>query len=97
MAAGSERLQLGTSCFEKHGTALFSTAPIRKTCNGEIFHVHASDGSMHMTLHPADLKTVLEAGWAERHPLARGGWFENFVPKGRSQTQTEVAQIRTVC
>ena len=33
-----------------------------------------------MTLHPADAQTVLEAGWAERHPLARGGWFERFVP-----------------
>jgi hypothetical protein len=25
---------------------------------------------------------VLEAGWGERHPLARGGWFEKFVPEG---------------
>jgi hypothetical protein len=37
---------------------------------------------MHMTLHPADAKVVLEAGWGEKHPLARGGWFEMFVPKG---------------
>jgi hypothetical protein len=35
-----------------------------------------------MTLHPADAKVVLEAGWGEKHPLARGGWFEMFVPKG---------------
>lgn len=35
-----------------------------------------------MTLHPADAKTVLEAGWGERHPIARGGWFERFVPGG---------------
>jgi hypothetical protein len=34
-----------------------------------------------MTLHPADAKIVLEAGWGERHPLARGGWFERFVPR----------------
>jgi hypothetical protein len=37
---------------------------------------------MHMTLHPADARVVLEAGWGERHPLARGGWFEKFVPEG---------------
>jgi hypothetical protein len=36
---------------------------------------------MHITLHPADAKMVLEAGWGEKHPLARGGWFEMFVPK----------------
>lgn len=44
-------------------------------------HAHPSDGSLHMTLHPADAKTVLEAGWGERHPLARGGWCRRFVPK----------------
>lgn len=37
---------------------------------------------MHLTLPPADLKAVLEAGWGERHPLSRGGWFERFVPAG---------------
>jgi len=34
-----------------------------------------------MTLHPEDIKTVLEARWGERHPLARGGWCSRFVPK----------------
>ena len=36
---------------------------------------------MHMTLHPADAKLVLENGWGERHPLARGGWCRRFVPR----------------
>lgn len=36
---------------------------------------------MHMTLHPADAKIVLERGWGERHPLARGGWCRRFVPR----------------
>lgn len=36
---------------------------------------------MHLTLHPADAKLVLEHGWGERHPLARGGWCRRFVPK----------------
>lgn len=35
---------------------------------------------MHALLAPADSKVVLEAGWGERHPLSRGGWFERFVP-----------------
>ena len=37
---------------------------------------------MHLVLPPADLRVVLERGWGERHPLARGGWFERFVPEG---------------
>jgi hypothetical protein len=82
VAADPERLVLGTSCFEKHGTGVFSRSPARRTCRGEICHAHPSDGSMHMTLHPADARVVLEAGWGERHPLARGGWFEKFVPEG---------------
>lgn len=72
----------GTSCFEKHGTGLFSNFPLRRTCGGEICHAHPSDGSMHLTLHPADARTMLEAGWGERHPLAKGGWLERFVPGG---------------
>jgi len=37
---------------------------------------------MHVTLHPADAKLVIEKGWAQRHPLARGGWLSRFVPEG---------------
>lgn len=82
MASTNDKLVLGTSCFEKHGTGLFSISPAKRTCRGEICHAHPSDGSMHMTLHPADARLVLEAGWGERHPIARGGWFERFVPAG---------------
>jgi len=51
-------------------------------CPHEACHAHPSDGSLHMTLHPADAKLVLESGWGERHPLAKGGWLERFVPGG---------------
>ncbi|KAI9827452.1 MAG: hypothetical protein M1832_004801 [Thelocarpon impressellum] len=78
----STSLRLGTSCFEKHGTALFSRRPLNRTCNGEICHAHPSDGSLHMTLHPQDARVVLERGWGERHPLAKGGWLSRFVPAG---------------
>ena len=85
MASSSDDFELGTSCFEKHGTGLFSTSPAYRTnhrCKSEICHAHPSDGSMHMTLHPADAKIVLESCWGERHPLSRGGRFERFVPAG---------------
>lgn len=82
IGTSNDNLVLGTSCFEKHGTGLFSVSPARRTCKGEICHAHPSDGSLHMTLHPADAKLVLDAGLGERHPLARGGWLERFVPGG---------------
>jgi hypothetical protein len=75
------RLVERTSCFEKHSSGLFTSIPITRTCGGEICHAHPSDGSMHLTLHPSDAKLMLENGWGERHPLARGGWCRRFVPK----------------
>ena len=83
LGSSTDDLFIATSCFEKHSTGLFTLAPVHRTCAGEICHTHPSDGgSMHLTLPPADLKAVLEAGWGERHPLSRGGWFERFVPAG---------------
>jgi len=60
----------------------------------EIAHIHTTDSSMHLTLHPSDAALVISNGWGERHPLAgRGPW----VPKGftmvyapRSQTEVEI-------
>ncbi|KAL2845703.1 hypothetical protein BJY01DRAFT_177872 [Aspergillus pseudoustus] len=56
----------------------------RITCNGEVCHSHPSDGSLHLTLHPADVKVVIERGWGQRHPLARDDWWwvTRFVPAG---------------
>ncbi|KAJ7127102.1 hypothetical protein C8R44DRAFT_113919 [Mycena epipterygia] len=36
----------------------------------EIAHVHSTDHSLHVILSPADCKTAIELGWAERHPLS---------------------------
>jgi hypothetical protein len=58
-----EKLCIKISAFEKHCNALFAQRKRDSTSNGEICHVHPSDGSMHMTLHPEDIKIVLEAGW----------------------------------
>ncbi|KOS16632.1 hypothetical protein ESCO_004761 [Escovopsis weberi] len=63
---GTER-----SCLEKHGLALFARFPLQTNCQGEICHVHDSDHSMHLCLHPNDSKEILQKGWGQRHPLAR--------------------------
>ncbi|KAA8908141.1 hypothetical protein FN846DRAFT_946113 [Sphaerosporella brunnea] len=75
------RFRMDVSAFEKHCPGLFSLKTANPACNGEICHAHPIDGSMHMTLHPEDIKMVLEAGWGERHPLAKGGWCRRFVPQ----------------
>ncbi|KAI8718812.1 hypothetical protein NCS52_00661200 [Fusarium sp. LHS14.1] len=68
---GTER-----SCLEKHGLALFARHPLQTNCQGEIVHVHDSDHSMHMCLHPDDIKEVLDKGWGQRHPLA---WRSRYL------------------
>ncbi|KAI9734135.1 MAG: hypothetical protein M1818_006661 [Claussenomyces sp. TS43310] len=72
-------LRTGVSCFEKNGIALFGMKCVNRTCNGEICHIHASDKSLHLSLHPTDAKVVLERGWGQRHPLARSGWLRKYV------------------
>jgi Family of unknown function (DUF5519) len=76
---------VGISAFEKHNEALFSKfrTSIAPDHYPEIAHSHSSDGSMHLTLHPEDMKIVLDKGWGERHPLARGTtwWWHWPVPR----------------
>ena len=91
MARGSDTIFVGTSCLEKHGVGLFSKTPAypaKHRCKGEISHLHGTEGSMHMVLHPADAQAVFDAGWGQKHPLARGGYFERFVPVGFTMTYT---------
>ncbi|KAF1817265.1 hypothetical protein P152DRAFT_376985, partial [Eremomyces bilateralis CBS 781.70] len=79
----------GVSCIEKHGPALFSCSETREGGSGaattdrdtELLHAHPWDGSMHIVLHPGDVRVVLMQGWGERHPLGRGGWLRQFVPE----------------
>jgi hypothetical protein len=61
-----------------------STLGARATprCPAEVCHAHPSDGSLHLTLHPADAAAVMRARWGERHPLGSGGWLSWFVPAG---------------
>jgi len=77
-----DELGVGTSCFEKHGLGLFARYPVNNTCQGEICHVHNSDHSLHMNLHPEDAREVIEKGWGQRHPLtSRSFLFKMPVPR----------------
>jgi hypothetical protein len=76
-----KKFTTATSCLEKHGFALFARHPLNVCGNGEVVHIHTSDRSMHMNLHPDDIKEVLEKGWGQRHPMAwRSGWIYTPVP-----------------
>lgn len=71
-AAQAARFGIATSCIEKHGFALFARHPVNVCGNGEVCHLHNSDRSMHMNLHPDDIAEVLAKGWGQRHPMAWG-------------------------
>ncbi|KAF1966205.1 hypothetical protein BU23DRAFT_584526 [Bimuria novae-zelandiae CBS 107.79] len=59
--------QLGQEAEEK---GLVEHAVAQQT-RGEISHVHAGlDGSVHVVLHPADCKKVIERGWGQRFPFS---------------------------
>ncbi len=73
--AHPDRLSTATSCIEKHGFGIFARHPVNVWGQGEICHIHDSEKSMHMSLHPDDIKEVLAKGWGQRHPLA----FKSFV------------------
>ncbi|KAJ6172169.1 hypothetical protein N7470_001236 [Penicillium chermesinum] len=61
---------------EAHADGLFladniPASGIAKQMKGEIAHLHTGkEHSAHMTLHPADCKKVIEAGWGQRHGFA---------------------------
>ncbi|PLB47948.1 hypothetical protein P170DRAFT_476601 [Aspergillus steynii IBT 23096] len=69
-------VKLAPSVLELHADAIFvadglaSTFPAQKT-RREIAHIHRlKDGSVHVTLAPADCKKVFDAGWGQRHSLS---------------------------
>lgn len=66
------RFGTNTSSVEKHGFALFARHPVNVCGNGEVCHLHHSDRSLHLNLHPDDIAEVLAKGWGQRHPLAWG-------------------------
>ena len=79
--ANPKHVRIATSFLEGHLQALRKVVPDGTPLGrdakggdwefgGEIAHPHRLDGSMHIVLHPEDVRTVIEAGWGERHPLA---------------------------
>jgi phospholipase/carboxylesterase len=61
----------------------------------EFAHLHPrEDGSLHMVLDPATHRLAMEAGWAERHPLAG-----KFAPAGTVMIYgpRDAAELETVC
>ena len=98
LAVCDDRLLTGVSCLEKHGLALFRGSCTR---DSEICHLHNTEGSIHIGLHPNDARTVLQRGWGERHPLARGGWCERFVSASfvlvyAPQNETEIDLVMSI-
>jgi hypothetical protein len=75
VARGSERLEYKHSYLEKRHPAVFLRHPEQghahaEKSHGEVAHIHPSDSSMHMLFSPSDAKSVILAGWGERHALA---------------------------
>lgn len=80
----SDHFQINTSALEKHGQALFAKSYDRDDLSrGEIAHVHKVDHSLHLFLHPDDIKEALEKGWGVRHPMAWhwGPWKTAVGPR----------------
>lgn len=64
---------LGRSTFEPAGpTTLFARhrAFDKTRYYGQILGADKVHGFVHCTLHPSDVRLVLEKGWAQRHPLS---------------------------
>lgn len=69
-------VEVKQSLYERQHKAMFVSSlreqhAVAQQTRGEISHVHAGlDGSVHVSLHPADCKTVMERGWGQRHALS---------------------------
>ncbi|MBK5299520.1 MAG: hypothetical protein JJE40_20420 [Vicinamibacteria bacterium] len=74
VTSGNHLLVYRKSVFERRNDAVCLREPITgnqtTAAQGEIAHIHPSDGSMHMTLSPTDAPRVIHAGWGELHGLA---------------------------
>lgn len=75
VARDPARLRWALSHFERNNRAVTLAENIcchadAATTNGEIAHIHPSDGSMHMVLSASDAAFVVGHSWGERHSLA---------------------------
>ena len=80
-----DRLDVKTSFLERHTIALFANPndpnvdPHNAVFGNEIAHPHKIDGSMHLIMHPDDVRVVLQNQRGERHPLARANPPQNLL------------------
>ncbi|KAI1616366.1 hypothetical protein EDD36DRAFT_461249 [Exophiala viscosa] len=66
---------LGRSTFESEPTSPITLYARHRVFDktqyyGEILKANKADGLIECTLHPSDVRTVIETGWAQRHPLS---------------------------
>lgn len=86
------RLEVKKSHYELHNDALYVKDPssdrrdlpqTARVAKGEVMHIHPNR-SLHVYLHPADARVVIEKGWGERHRLSRTwpwwmDWRQDFL------------------
>jgi hypothetical protein len=68
-------LEPHTTALKAKQSAKTDKTPAIEEFGWEIGHPHESDGSMYVLLHPEDIKTIIEAKWGERHPIANTTWY----------------------
>ncbi|RGE20042.1 luciferase family protein [Leucobacter sp. wl10] len=89
--AAHDAVRYAQSHFERHTPAItakrvsFDHVDALKA-HGEIGHIHPSDCSMHLVLHPQDAAEALETGWGESHflsdgPLLPAAYFMVYPPQ----------------
>lgn len=102
VARHDRRVHFKLSHFEKHTPAVTLCHPecghvYALSTQGEIGHIHPSDGSMHMILSPSDTRQAIEAGWGERHALAgRLGLPQTYLFVYSPRDEVELATTQTL-
>lgn len=95
---------IGRSAFEAGGSiTLYARHRVYNKTNyyGEILRASQAEGFIETTLHPSDVKTVIEKGWGQRHPLSGrlGSWLRRLSdasqPRCISGTQVLIYAPRT--
>ena len=88
---------LGRSTFEPESpTSLYARHRVFNETKyyGEIISANTEDGFIHCTIHPSDVKTVIEKGWGQRDPLSgrMGSWAKKLM-NGNQASPVEGSQV----
>ena len=92
------------SYYEKRNDAvtlvdLNRSRPLARASQGEVAHIHPSDGSMHMIFSPSDAMQVIDKGWGERHPLCgvpRHNIPDTYLMVYTPRTAAEVTVVKAL-